>query len=71
MFLISLFSIIGVALAVENDILEIEAQGSYQMEGASSFGLAKKVAVFIAKRRAVDVAGRYLAKRTSSRPMTC
>ena len=60
--LLVLFSINGVASAGGNDIFEIEADGSYRMEAGSSIDLAKKVAIFIAKRKAVDLAGRYLSR---------
>ena len=42
--LLVLFSIKGVAsAAAEDDIFEIEAEGSYQMEAGSSIYLGKKV----------------------------
>ena len=41
--LLVLFSINGVASAAEDDIFEIEAEGSYQMEAGSSIYLGKKV----------------------------
>ena len=62
--LLVLFSINGVASAVENDIFEINAEGSYRMEAGSSVDLAKKVAFFTAKRKAVDLAGRYLSRKS-------
>ena len=62
--LLFLFSINGVALSAENDIFEIETEGSYQMEADSSVDIAKKMALFTAKRKAVDVAGRYLSRKS-------
>ena len=62
--LLVLFSINSVASAGENDIFEIEAEGSYRMEAGSSIDLAKKLALFIAKRKAVDLAGRYLSRKS-------
>ena len=59
-----LFSINGVVTAAENEIFEIETEGSYQMEVGSSTDLAKKVALFSAKRKAIELAGRYLARRS-------
>jgi hypothetical protein len=62
--LLVLFSINGVASAAEgDDIFEIESDGSYRMETGSSVDLAKKVALFTAKRKAVDLAGRYLSRK--------
>ena len=57
------FSIGGAATAAENEIFEIKAEGLYQMEAGTSVDLAKKVALFNAKRKAVDLAGRYLARK--------
>jgi len=62
--LLVLFSINGVALAAEDDIFEIEAEGSYRIEAGASFYLAKNMALFIAKRMAVDLAGRYLSRKS-------
>jgi hypothetical protein len=63
--LLVLFSINGVASAAEEeDIFEIETEGSYRMETGSSVDLAKKVALFTAKRTAVDLAGRYLSRKS-------
>ena len=62
--LLILLPINGVASAAENDNFEIEAEGRYQMEADSSVDLAKKVALFTAKRKAVDLAGRYLSRKS-------
>jgi hypothetical protein len=61
--LLALFSINCVASAEEDDIFEIEAEGSYRMEAGSTIDPAKELALFIAKRKAVDLAGRYLARK--------
>ena len=47
--LLVLSSINALATAIEDDIFEIEAEGSYRMEAGSSVDLAKKVALFTAK----------------------
>jgi hypothetical protein len=62
--LLVLSSINGGASAAVNDVFEIEAEGSYRMEVDSSVDLAKKVALFSAKRKAVDLAGRYLSRKS-------
>jgi len=62
--LMVLFSINGGALAARDDIFEIEAEGSYRMEAGASLDLAKKLALFTAKRQAVDLAGRYLSRKS-------
>ena len=65
MALLTLFSINGVASAAEaNDIFRIETEGSYRMETDASVDLAKKMALFAAKRKAVDLAGRYLSRKS-------
>jgi len=56
-------SISGAVSAAENEVFEIKAEGSYQMEPGASIDLAKKVALFNAKRKAVDLAGRYLSRK--------
>jgi len=62
--LLILFSVNGAALAAENDIFEIKTEGSYVMEAGASVDLAKQVALFTAKRKAVDLAGRYLSSQS-------
>jgi len=57
--LLVLFSINGVASAAaaaedDDDIFEIETEGSYRMVLSSSVDLAKKVALFTAKRKAIE-----------------
>jgi hypothetical protein len=59
-----LFSIKCVASAEEDDIFEIEAEGSYRIEAGSSIDLSKNLALFIAKRKAVNLAGRYLSRKS-------
>jgi hypothetical protein len=59
-----LLSIHGIVPAADNVIFEIETEGSYQMELGSSVDLAKKVALFTAQIKAVDVAGRYLSRKS-------
>ena len=62
--LLVLFSINGVVSAAEDDIFLIEAEGSYRMEADSLVDLSKKLALFTAKRKAVDLAGRYLSRKS-------
>lgn len=54
----------GISLSLQNDIFEIETEGIYQIETESSVEKAKKVALFIAQKKAVDVAGRYLSNKS-------
>jgi len=61
--LLVLVSMNGITSAKEDDVFEVEAEGSYQMEASSSIDLAKQLARFIAKRKAVDLAGRYLSRK--------
>jgi hypothetical protein len=62
--LLVLFSINGVASAVEDDILEVETEGSYRLDAGAPIRLAQEVAFFIGKRKAVDLAGRYLSHKS-------
>ena len=63
--LLILFSIAGTAPAMAaDDVFELETEGSYQMVAGSSVDLAKKVALFSAKIKAVDLAGRYLSRKS-------
>ena len=62
--LLVLFSINGGVSAAEDDIFEMEVEGSYRMEAGGSTDLAKKMALFAAKRKAVDLAGRYLSRKS-------
>ena len=61
--LLVLFSMNGVASTAGDDVFEIEAEGSYQMKDGASIYLTKKLALFTAKRKAVDLAGRYLSRK--------
>jgi hypothetical protein len=59
-----LFSITGIVSASEDDIFEIVTEGSYRIEDGTSIDLAKKMALFTAKKKAVDLAGRYLSRKS-------
>jgi len=52
----------GSATAVKEEFIEIETDGSYQMAPGGSIELARKVAFFIAKRKAVEASCRYLSR---------
>ena len=62
--LILFFTMSDVVSAAEDNVFEIEAEGRYQMVTGVSIELAKKMALFTAKRQAVDLAGRYLSRRS-------
>jgi hypothetical protein len=62
--LLVLFLINDGASAAGDDIFEIEAEGSYRNEAGVSLDLAKELAIFTAKRKAVDLAGRYLSRKS-------
>ena len=59
-----LLSIHEVALAAEKELFEIETEGWCQIEKGSSVDVAKKVAFFAAKRKAVGLAGRYFSRKS-------
>jgi hypothetical protein len=62
--LLILFSIGSIVSAAQTNIFEIEAEGSYRINDNASIDLAKKMALFTAKRQAVDLAGRYLSRQS-------
>jgi len=59
--LLLLLTLSGTAFAVDGYSLEIETEGSYQVAAGSSIDMAKKLALFNAKIKAVESAGRYLS----------
>ena len=59
-----IFSISGLAPAAEDNVIEVEAEGSYQIADGYPIELAKSMAFYSAKRKAVDLAGRYLSRRS-------
>jgi hypothetical protein len=59
-----LFLMNNIASAVENDVIEIESEGGYRIAAGASIDLPKKMALFIAKRKAVDLAARYLSHKS-------
>lgn len=61
-FAVYMFS--GVTFATESDTFEVETAGGYQMTPGTSVELAKKVALFNAQRKAVEIAGRYLSRKS-------
>lgn len=65
--LLLLLSVNGVAAASEKDIFEVETEGSCQFAPDSSMDLAKELALFNAKRNAVELAGRYLSRSSRIR----
>jgi hypothetical protein len=62
--LLAFCSINSIASAAEDDVIEIEAEGRYRMAAGASVDLPKNMALFIAKRKAVDLAGRYLSHKS-------
>ncbi len=64
----AVYMIISIASATENDIFEVETEGEYQILQGSSVEQAKKVAFFNAQRKAVEVAGRYLSRKSPVEP---
>ena len=61
--LLSFVLVVTVASASENDVFEIETEGRYRMKAGSSNDLAKAMALYTAKRKAVDLAGKYLVRK--------
>ena len=51
------------AAAEEPDVFQVETEGSYHMAPAESVAVAKAVAMFNARRKAVEIAGRYLVRK--------
>jgi hypothetical protein len=61
--LLMFFPINGFASAAEDNVFEVEAEGRYQIADSYPIELAKSMALFNAKRKAVDLAGRYLSRK--------
>ena len=55
------FSIGGIASGIEDEVIEVDTEGRYLMAAGVSVELAKEMAFYLAKKRAVDLAGRYLS----------
>lgn len=49
---------------MEGEVIEVDLEGSYYMATGVSVGLAKEMAFYIAKKKAVDSAGRYLLHKS-------
>ena len=47
-----------------DNVIEVEAKGSYLMGDGNSKQLARQLALFEAKRAALETAGKYLAHKT-------
>ena len=61
--LLILLTINAADSTAEDDVFEVEVEGRYQVAAGTSMELAKKMAVYTAKRQAVDLAGRYLSRQ--------
>jgi hypothetical protein len=61
--LLILFSMVSLAEA-ENDVFDVETEGYYRIEAGTSVDLAKKVALFTAKKKAIESAGKYLSRNS-------
>jgi len=57
------FSHVSFAQTLEDESVEVESEASYLMQGDDSRALAKAIAQFEAKKRAVDVGAKYLSAR--------
>ncbi len=62
--LLLIFSISGFAAAAQDNVIEVEAESSYQIADGYPAELAKRMAFYTAKRKAVDLAGRYLSRKS-------
>jgi hypothetical protein len=52
------------ATAAEHDVFQVETEGSYRIASGESTTLAKQVAMFNARMKAVETAGRYLSRNS-------
>jgi hypothetical protein len=57
------FFVCGVAAGTGGEGIEVEMEGRYDMAAGVSVELAKEMAVYIARRKAVELAGRYLSDK--------
>jgi len=58
------FTTIAFAQNLEDNVIEVEARGSYLMGDGNSKQLARQVALFEAKRSALETAGKYLTHKS-------
>ena len=58
------YSISGITSAMEDEVIEVDIEGRYLMAAGVSVELAKEMAFYIAKKKAVDSAGRYLSHKS-------
>ena len=61
--LLSVFTPVALAADLEGDAVELESEAIYTMQGKDSKDLARALALFEAKRTAVDVCAKYLATK--------
>jgi hypothetical protein len=59
-----LLSIESVSSELGDDFIEVETQGSCRFEAGSRIDVAKEVALFTAKRKAIELAGRYFSRNS-------
>ena len=60
--------IVSISAFAETDTFQVEADGAYQAVSGESVELAKAVAVYEARTKAVGIAGRYLARKNLIKP---
>ena len=58
------YSISGISSGMEDEVIEVDIEGRYLMVAGVSVQLAKEMAFYIAKKKAVDSAGRYLSHKS-------
>lgn len=62
--LVILCIISSAAIAAEQDVFQVETESSYRIDSGESATLAKEVAMFNARMKAVEIAGRYLSRNS-------
>jgi hypothetical protein len=58
------YSISGISSGMEDEVIEVDIEGRYLMVAGVSVELAKEMAFYIAKKKAVHSAGRYLSRKS-------
>jgi len=62
--LVILFAISNTVIAGDQDVFQVETEGGYRTASGEPVALAKTVALFNARIKAVEISGRYLSRKS-------
>ena len=63
-YMLLVFAFSGISSGSGEEVIEVDIEGGYKMAAGVSIELAKEMALFIAKKKAVDSAGKYLSLKS-------